>query len=123
MDYGDFLPKSVVNIDDLSRALKDPKLADYQYEILMDYIKEFESGLDENEEVALQLASFGQSIVMQVTDIGYHNPSLISFYGYVNNQQSQLIQHISQLSFLLTSVRKSDPEKPPRRIGFRTDDD
>lgn len=102
----------------IAAGLRDYKLADNQYEILMKEIKDFESELDENEEVALQLASFGQSVLMQVTEIGYHNPSLIFFYGYVNNQWSQLIQHVSQLNFLLTTIPKADPSKPPRRIGF-----
>lgn len=58
-------------------------------------------------------------MVMQVTEIGYHNPSLIFFYGYVDGQFSQLIQNVSQLNFLLTVLPKSDPDKPPNRIiGF-----
>lgn len=106
----------------IAAALRDYKLADNQYEILMKEIKDFESDLDENEEVALHLTSFGQSLLMHVTDIGYHNPSLVFFYGYVNNQKSQLIQHVSQLSFLLTTIPKADPNKPPRRIGFLTEE-
>ena len=94
--------------------------ADYQYELIMDSISEFEKNLDDNHEVALRLASFGQSILMVVTNIGYANPSLIYFHGYVNGKESTLIQHISQLNYLLTSVEKSDPEKPAQRIGFDT---
>lgn len=102
----------------LQNLHRDYKDADYQYEILMKFIKEFEDELKDDEEVALQLASFGQSILLQVTDIGYHNPSLISFYGYVNNQWSQLVQHVNQLNFLLMAVPKADPDKPAKRIGF-----
>lgn len=113
-----FLPTTPapLNIDDID--FRNPKLADYQYDILKKSIAEFENGLNDEQEVALQLASFGQSVVMQVTDIGYSNPSLIHFYGYVNGARAELIQHLSQLSFLLTVVPKSDPEKPARRIGF-----
>ncbi|PPQ49077.1 hypothetical protein C5G87_06785 [Paenibacillus peoriae] len=113
-----FLPTTPapLNIDDID--FRNPKLADYQYDILKKTIAEFESDLNDEQEVALQLASFGQSVVMQVTDIGYSNPSLIHFYGYVNGARAELIQHLSQLSFLLTVVPKSDPEKPARRIGF-----
>ncbi|WP_145047903.1 DUF6173 family protein [Paenibacillus xylanexedens] len=99
-------------------SLKDPKMADTQYEILMEEIREFERALSPNEEIAILLASFGQSVMMNVTEIGFHNPSLMVFYGYVNGQRSQLIQHISQLNFLLTSVPNSDPDRPARRIGF-----
>lgn len=96
----------------------DYNMADYSYEVISKRIKEFEDSLDNNHEVVVKLASFGQSITMQVTDIGYSNPSTLVFYGYVETQQATLIQHMSQLNFLLLSVPKHDPEKPPRRIGF-----
>lgn len=50
---------------------------------------------------------------------GYSNPSLIHFYGECNNNEAHLIQHISQLNFLLTSVPRSNSNKPARRIGFQ----
>lgn len=103
--------------------IRNTSHADTQYEILMENIKNFENNLTENEEVAIHLTSFGQSLLMQVSRIGYHNPSIIMFYGYVNNQYSQLIQHINQLNFLLTSAPKIDPSKPARRIGFIEDQD
>ena len=95
-------------------------LADYQYELLCSYIKEFQEGLDDEHEVGLKLASFGQSITLNVANIGYSNPSLIHFYGYCNGSKVHLIQHINQLNFLLISIPKADPEKPARRIGFQT---
>lgn len=98
--------------------LRDYKLADYTYEIIMERIKDFEKELADDEEVAVRLASFGSSITMTVTDIGYSNPSTLVFYGYVKEKWAVLIQHMSQLNFLLLAVKKSDPEKPPRRIGF-----
>lgn len=97
---------------------RDYNLADYTYEVILERIKEFEDELDDEHEVALKLASFGQTILMSVTEIGYSNPSTLVFYGFVEGQQATLIQHISQLSFLLLSVKKADPEKPARRIGF-----
>lgn len=109
--------------EDLKEMFRNYQLADYQYEVIMDAIKDFESELDDSLEVALHLAAFGQSIVMQVTSLGYSNPSLIHFYGYVNGSNSHLIQHVSQLSFLMTAVPKSDPDKPARRIGFVQDQD
>lgn len=84
----------------------------------MERIKEFEDELDDDHEVAVKLAAFGQSVTMAVTDIGYSNPTTLIFYGYVGNKKSTLIQHMSQLNFLLLAVEKADPEKPPRRIGF-----
>lgn len=103
------------------KALRNPQHADHQFEILMESIKEFENQLDDEHEVAIQLASFGQSIVMSVAAIGYSNPSLIHFYGYVSGQKAELIQHVSQINFLLLAVTRAEPNLPPRRIGFLVD--
>jgi len=100
---------------------RDFHLADYQYELLCKNIKEFQDSLDKNHEVGLYLSSFGQSMLLYVTNIGYSNPYLLHFYGYYKGKEAHLIQHINQLSFLLTAVPKLDPEKPAFRIGFATD--
>ena len=102
---------------------RDYSLADWKYEKIMGEIRDFEDGLDNEHEVAIRLASFGASITMAVYEIGYQNPDMLYFYGTVNGQDAQLIQHMSQLNFLLLSVQKSDPEKPPRRIGFEIPDE
>lgn len=93
-------------------------LSDWKYEVISKQIEEFQNNLDEEHEIALQLASFGTSILMQVTSISYQNPDLFYFYGFVNGKYSQLIQHSSQLNFLLTSIEREDKSKPARRIGF-----
>ncbi|HJB14366.1 MAG TPA: hypothetical protein H9787_11745 [Candidatus Oscillibacter excrementigallinarum] len=91
--------------------------ADTQFEIIRKYILDFQRNLDQEHDVGLMLTNFGQSIVMQVTDIGYEEPVLMVFRGYVNGQMATLIQHVSQLNFLLTTVSK-DPAEPKRTIGF-----
>lgn len=101
-------------------TFRNYKNADYQFEILSNQIKEFQDSLDDEHEVGMLLASFGQSILLSVTKIGYTNPSIIHFHGFVNGNNAHLIQHVNQLNFLLTSVPKESPEKPPRRIGFDT---
>lgn len=100
------------------RDAHDYELADYSYEVIMAHIREFEAELDDDHEVAVKLAAFGQAVTMSVVEIGYSNPSTLVFSGYVGNQKATLIQHISQLNFLLLAAKKTDPEKPPRRIGF-----
>lgn len=92
--------------------------SDTQYEVIKKYIEKFQSELDSEHEVGLLLTNFGQSVLMHVTNIGYEESVLMVFQGYVNGQESTLIQHISQINFLLTSVPKAEPEKPARRIGF-----
>jgi hypothetical protein len=94
-------------------------LADYQRQIIIEEIREFEKSLDDEHEVALKLASFGQSITLSVSQIGYENPDVLIFYGYVGDESATLLQHITQLSFLLTSAKKRIPDEPPCRIGFK----
>lgn len=101
---------------------KELEMADNQYKLIMRSISEFEKNLDDAHEIALYLASFGQSVLMNVESISYANPSLIFFHGYVSGKPSTLIQHVNQLSFLLTSVAKEDPNRQARRIGFDLSD-
>jgi hypothetical protein len=99
---------------------KDQNLANEFHRRLMDYIITFEKSLTEYEEVALRLVTFGESITIVVETIGYWNPSLISFVGTdTKGQRVQLIQHVSQLSFLLIAIKVPEPVEPRRRIGFR----
>ena len=91
--------------------------ADTQFEIIRDYILEFQESLDNEHDVGLMLTNFGSTMVMQVTEIGYEESVLMIFKGFVNGRESTLIQHVSQLNFLLTSVEKPI-DVPKRKIGF-----
>lgn len=108
----------------MSKPLIECKIAEnyasakWQFNYICEQIKDFERKLDNDHEVALLLTNFGQSIMLNVTRIGYQDPCLIYYYGTVNGKTSQLIQHISQISFLLMSVEKQIPQNPARRIGF-----
>lgn len=88
-----------------------------QFEILKQYIEEFQNNLDSEHEVGMLLTNFGQNVLLKVTYISYESPSLMIFKGYVNDKEATLVQHVSQLNFLLTSV-DVEPDRPKRRIGF-----
>lgn len=103
---------------DFQNAKDEACFASEKFKCIMREIKDFEDGLDNRHEVGVYFASFGVQTLMAVQEIGYHNPDLMFFYGWVNGKSAQLIQHISQLNFLLTAVEKADPNAPPRRIGF-----
>lgn len=96
--------------------------SDTQFELLKEQIEEFESTLDSEHEVGIWLTNFGQSVLMQVTEVSYRMPVLMIFKGYVNGIESTLVQHVNQLSFLITSVKK-EPDRPKRKIGFVSDPD
>lgn len=104
---------------DMISEYNDHKLASGVCKRIMNHIKEFEQKLDDEHEVLLKLASFGQGITMAVANISYSDPNILIFSGYVGGQFSTLIQHISQTQFPACRRKKDDPEKPARRIGFR----
>ena len=86
---------------------------------LATWIEEFNQGLDQQHEVGVRLVNFGQTVVFHLDSIGYWNPSLILFQGTTQEGQPvELIQHVSQISILLTRLPRKDPNQPRRKIGF-----
>ncbi len=84
---------------------------------IKDYVESFEKELDEEHEIGIRLASFGGVIVFHAEKIGFSKPNVITFYGVTDDgEKIQLIQHVSQLNFLLKAVKKQ--EEHPKRIGF-----
>lgn len=104
-------------------ATRTSEMAEGYYDRLVEMINNFDKELDEEHEVGMRLVSFGQTIQFHVEDLGYYNPGLIRFYGKTEDgKEIELIQHISQISFLLMAVKRLNPEKPKKRIGFNTDE-
>ena len=57
--------------------------------------------------------------VGHVTGLGYIEPSLILFIGHHDDRRLiELVQHVSKISFLLTVLRRMNPDEPRRKIGF-----
>ncbi len=93
--------------------------AQWAYERLILYIRNFEAQLDANEEVAMGFTG-GEAGILQIEGVGFFDPDLVTFYGRdAEGMRTQLIQHVSQLNVLLRAVPKMAPEEPPRRIGFQ----
>lgn len=91
--------------------------SDTQFEIIKRYILDFQKSLDDEHDVGVLLTNFGSTMLMQVTSVGFERSVLMVFRGYVDGREATLIQHVSQLNFLLTSVPKA-PDEPKRKIGF-----
>lgn len=84
-------------------------------------VKAFQAQLPEDHELGLQLADMGAGQALHVRGMSYKNPNIIEFSGMLNGaQQVLIIQHISQLSFLLIAVPPPADQKP-YRIGFGAD--
>ena len=93
--------------------------AEWAYDRIAIYIRNFEQHLDANHEIAMGFAG-SDAGVLKIEGLGFFDPDILSFYGHdESGAKTQLIQHVSQLSVLLRAVPKSIPEDPPRRIGFR----
>jgi len=102
----------------------NPNLASEFYKRLVEMINEFDEKLDDTEEVGMRLVSFGQTVQFHVEDIGYYNPSLITFIGKTaEGKDIELIQHVSQISFLLMAVPRLNPDEPKKKIGFAAEEE
>jgi Family of unknown function (DUF6173) len=89
------------------------------YERLMQWFNDFDASLDQAHEVGVRLVSFGEAFVFHLRNIGYWNPSLISFVGVTEDGEPvELIQHVSQISVLLMKLPRKDASKPKQPIGF-----
>jgi len=82
-------------------------------------IAQFDTKLDVDHEVGMKLVSFGQTVTFHVEGLGYANPNLLFFRGTTpDGNRVELIQHVSQISFLLIAIPKPDPNQPKRPFGF-----
>jgi hypothetical protein len=112
------------NTEELMKSMAKAKqvengYANIFYEQLVEEINEFDKSLDHTQEVGIRLVSYGNTIQFHITNIGYQNPYLIYFYGELEDGSPiQLIQHVSQISFVLMAMKRKDPEQPKRNIGF-----
>jgi hypothetical protein len=101
------------------KPLKSKSAAEWAYERLILYIRNFEEQLDNEHEVAMGFAG-GEAGVLRIEGMGYFDPDILTFYGTDDEgTRTQLIQHVSQLSVMLQAMPKSAEVDPPRRIGFR----
>ena len=101
------------------RPLAEKSPAEWAYERIILYIRNFESQLDAQQEIAMGFAG-SEAGVLKIEGLGFFEPDLLTFYGRDDDgMKTQLIQHVSQLSVMLRAVPKAAPEAPPTRIGFR----
>lgn len=108
------LPRKVAQ-----KPLAEKSPAEWAYERLLLYIKNFEEQLDDSEEVAMGFTG-GDAGVLRIEGIGYFAPDIVTFYGTdEDGSRTQLIQHVSQLNVMLRALPREPDLEPPARIGFR----
>jgi len=104
--------------------LTNPNDASEFYRRLVKWINDFHRDLEDEYEVGGQLVNFGSYTTFSFTDIGYWNPSLISFHGIqADGSPVKLIQHVTQINVMLVRQKRAHPEQPKRPIGFATWDE
>jgi len=93
--------------------------AEWAYERLILYIKNFEEQLDNEHEAAMGFTGT-EAGVIRIEGIGFFDPDIVTFYGSdPGGTKTQLIQHVSQLNVMLRALPKQQSDAAPRRIGFR----
>ena len=85
---------------------------------LLARVKDYQANLPDHHELGIQLANFGGERALHVRGMGFKNPNIIEFYGLLDgDKQVTVVQHVSQLNFLLVAVPPV-AEQEPYRIGF-----
>ncbi len=108
---------------DLPKAMKKSvskkSPAQWAYERIILYIRNFEKQLDSDHEVGLGFVG-GDAGVMKIEGLGYFDPDIVTYYGTNGaGAKTQLIQHVSQLNVMLVSSPKKVDQAEPNRIGFQ----
>jgi hypothetical protein len=100
------------------RPVEEKSPAEWAYQRLILYIKNFEQTLDDEHEVAMSFTDTGAG-VLRIEGMGYFDPDIVTFYGTDQTAaRVQLVQHVSQLNVILRAMPKAREAAAPRRIGF-----
>ena len=101
------------------KPVEQKSAAEWAYERLILYIKNFEAQLDTDQEVAMGFTDSGAGVI-RIEGMGYFDPDIVTFYGTDGGgARTQLVQHVTQLNVLLRAIPKPREAEEPRRIGFR----
>ena len=103
-------------------TIQEQSVAEIVAQNLYQEVLSYQANLPDEDDVAMIVVNFNQSTTILVDSIGYIGYNLIRFGGKDSSGKPlELLQHISQLNFLLTVVPKDEPEIPKRPIGFVAD--
>lgn len=88
--------------------------------ILQFVFDSYTASLDDSQDVGIILSAYGSDRPFRVDKVSAFGASLVflQVFDFSTGQCCTILQHLSQLNFLLTSVPRLDPDQPRRRIGF-----
>ena len=116
--------KSVTKNNKIINAttIQENSTAQIVSQCIYEEILSFQSSLADKDDVVLCIVQFNESFTLYVDSIGYIGYNLIRFGGKDSSGKPlELIQHVSQLNFLMKVAEKQNPEVPKRKIGFVVD--
>lgn len=89
---------------------------------LQSVFMDFMESLNPDEEVGIALTSFGAVRQVAVVNVRSMGPNLLVIDGFEDERRVTLLQHVSQLNFLLVPLKTaSGAETPRRKIGFQAE--
>ena len=96
-----------------------PNMAEYAVEAIFTEIADFEASLDDNHEMGMSIVGGPAGVCLHVREIYRYGTDKLVFDG-INSDGSplRLMQHLSQLNFLMISAKKIGDTAS--RIGFHT---
>ena len=103
----------------IQKPLAEKSPAEWAYERIVLYIKNFEEQLDSEHEVGMGFVG-GHVGTLKIQGMGYFAPDIITFFGEDGEgAKMQLVQHVGQLNVMLVSAPKDEEAPEPNRIGFK----
>jgi len=101
------------------KSVEQKSPAEWAYERIILYIKNFEEQLDSEHEVAMGFTGSSAG-TLHIQGMGYFAPDLVAFYGVdESGSRTQMVQHVSQLNVLLRAIPKPAEQAEAARIGFK----
>lgn len=124
-DFGSILPKMPdlsahsTHLADLNRSLMPPNMAEYAVKAIYEEIADFEASLDSDHEVGMPIVGGPSGLCVHVREVYRFGTDKLVFVGIDRDQRPvRLIQHLSQLNFLMLAAPKIGSQAV--RIGFHS---
>lgn len=93
--------------------------AEWAFARLTRMIQDFESKLDQSQEIGVTFVGSPGDATLRIEDMGFWAPDLVLFYGKNSyGKPVRLVQHYTHLNVMLSAEPKQIEAEPPRRIGF-----
>jgi hypothetical protein len=94
-----------------------PNMAEFAIKAIHEEIADFESSLDDDHEIGMPIVGGPSGLCIHVREIYRYGTDKLVFAGLDSNGSPvRLVQHLSQLNFLMLSAPKIG--KKATRIGF-----